>query len=357
MRCITDVRRIILNPLSYIALSVLLTQSAVLGAPISPPNRVGAPVGYFSPVLGARFEIVQVRIASGGLVNGARLVEEPIAGSPLEGEGLVVGDTITHLDGTSVSQTSELERHEQNTKVSWIADKTQVTRSFNIFIQRGKRFTDPTGLGPNTGVVGPPIVLGADLTGQWNCTCGAVWTLNQRGRAVTGDESDSQSTNRVVGTFNGRTFSFTYSHQDGYSGTGTFTPNRALTSMSGTIRWDNGTSSSPTLTRVVARPGPRPNPNSGSGTRYTVIGLRNNSNQLIECELRWNGGAWEKLQLQPNVPWTYWLEGHGQRPQLRKGSQILDLTGAGVTLQRQPSIQDASVYGISEFSGQLYLAQ
>jgi len=380
MTFITDVCRTILRPLSYLSLSVILTASPVLGDPLGPasvpgagvpggaaalPTRIGGPMGYFSPVLGARFEIVDVQIAGVGLIKGARLVEDPIAGSPLAGKGLGKDDTITHLDGASVFHTGELELHVNNTKVGWVPKQTQVTRSLNISIQRGKRFADPTGPGTNVGIVGPPINLGAHIAGQWNCSCGGLWTLAQQGNAVTGNETDSQSTNSVSGTFNGSTFSFTYFQSNGSSGTGTFSPNSNLTSMTGTIRWQNGTSSNPTLTRVGAGLGPRPIPNPGIGTQYTVVGLRNDSNQFINCEIRWNGGAWRNVQLQPRQAWRYWTQGHRQRPQLRinvdrtggQNIQVMNLSGASLTLPGKPTMRDANVYRFSVFGGQIAISQ
>ncbi len=374
MRFISDV----CASIRWIALSVILTATMVHGEPVTGsvsepipeadaggavalPLRVGSPAapraGYFSQVLGARFEIVQVPLAGGSVVDGAKLTAEPVAGSPLAGKGLAKGDLITHLDGDPVRHTSELEAHQDATTVSWIADQTQTTRTLKIVIQNGKRFADPTNPGPNGGIVGPPVQQG-DIVGKWNCSCGAVWTFQQNGDTVTGSEVDAQKNNRVNGTLNGRTFDFDYSNPTGLSGSGTFTADRSFSTMTGTINWQDGTSSTPTLTRFGVGAGPGAPANPGVAKTYTVIGLRNGSNQVITCEIRWGNGRWKSLELTPRNQWTAWADGHGQHPQLRDASgQVIDLAGTKVTLQRQPIFQDGNAYRVTENSGQIFVTQ
>jgi hypothetical protein len=365
--------------IQWIAVSVLLAATTVSAEPVTGsvsepgedaasagavalPLRVGGPAapraGYFSPVLGARFELVQIPIAGRGMVDGARLIEDPVAGSPLAGKGLANGDLITHLDGDPVLTTGELEAHHDSTTVSWIADQTQTTRTLKIVIQNGKRFADPNNPGPNVAIVGPPVQHG-DIVGKWDCSCGAVWTFSQNGNTVTGSEVDAQKNNRVNGTLNGRTFDFAYINPTGLSGHGTFTNDPSFSTMTGTINWQDGTSSTPTLTRFGFGPGPGARPNPGGVARqYTVIGLHNKSNQVINCEIRWGNGRWKGLQLNPQSKWTGWAEGHGQDPQLRDASgQILDLSGTSVTLQGQPTFQSGNAYGVRENNGQIFLTQ
>ncbi len=380
----SDVRRFVL----FLALSIVLTTSAVQGDPITGsssepiptekkddgeekkednadkasdpaskgavalPLRIGNPAalrkGYFSPTLGAKFEMVQVQVAGSGLVDGARLTEEPIAGSPLAGKGLADGDTITHLDGDPVLQTSELEAHHDATTVSWVADQTQKTRTLKIVIPVGKTFADPNNPGNNVGIAGPPIQA-ADIVGKWNCSCGAIWTFQQQGNTVTGNEADARKNNSVSGTLKGRTFAFDYINPTGLSGAGTFTADSTFSSMTGTIRWRDGTTSSPTLTRVQ--------PNAGVAKNYTVIGLKNNSKQVVSCEIRWGSGGWLTVQLQPYVQWIGWSEGHRQQPQLRDSTKIIDLSGTRTTLQRSPTIQDANVYNVRLVGGEIFVTQ
>ena len=148
MSRLADVLHVTLHPL-MLALPVMLAASVAYSEPItgaSPgpaaslnagpavalPARVGstAPLrkSYFSPVMGARFELVQMPI--GGIhVSGAKLIARPIPGSPLEDMGLLPGDVITHLDGDAVVRTAELENHEDKTTVSWIAGNAQATRT------------------------------------------------------------------------------------------------------------------------------------------------------------------------------------------------------------------------------------
>lgn len=345
-------------------------------APKAAALRVGPPVappvtGYFSPVLGATFEIVQVRIPGLGQVDGAKLLDAPAAGSPLAGKGLVAGDLITHLDGDPVLDVSELDAHVQNTAVSWIPDQGRAIRNLNIFIQPGNRIGGPGRGGPGRG--GPPNMKFADIDGLWDCSCGAVWTLNQNGATVTGDETDAKDSNRVVGNLNGRQFTFNYFHQRGYSGVGTFTADPTFTSMTGTIRWQDGSTVNPKLTRVIAmvgppvqNPGGNPVGNPGAPTTYSVVGLRNNSNQQIDCEIRWNGrGNWKNVTLTPRQSWTFWMEGRGHKPEIRinfdqtGGSdiQVLGLSTATATLQGNPTIRDAAVTNISVIGGFVGITQ
>lgn len=369
------------SSIPWIVMSVLLAATTVSAEPVTGsssepiadpdpagavalPLRARAPAapsaGYFSPVLGARFELVQMPMPGRGVVDGAMLTEEPVAGSPLAGKGLAAGDLITHLDGDPVLNTKELEAHHDITTVSWIADQTQTTRTLKIVIQNGKRFADPNNPGPGGGNAGPPVQRG-DIVGKWDCSCGAVWTFQQNGNTVTGSEVDAQKNNRVNGTLNGRTFNFAYINPTGLSGHGTFTTDQSFSTMTGTINWQDGTSSTPTLTRFAFGPGPgpggRPNP-GGMARQYTVIGLHNRSNQVITCEIRWGNGRWKSLQLNPQSRWTGWAEGHGQDPQLRDGSgQVLDLSGTSVTVQGQPTFQNANVYRVTENSGQIFVTQ
>jgi hypothetical protein len=212
-----------------------------------------------------------------------------------------------------------------------------------------------------------------DVDGLWDCSCGAVWTLNQNGNSVTGDETDAKTSNRVVGNSNGRQFTFTYFHQDGYNGVGTFTADPAFTTMTGTIRWDNGGTSTPKLTRVIAmvgppvqNPGPNPGNNPGVATTYSVVGLRNLSNQPIDCEVRWNGrGSWKNVTLTPRQSWTFWMEGRGHKPEIRLNIdqtggtdiQVMSLSAAAATVQGNPTIRDAAVTNLSVSGGFVGLTQ
>ncbi len=333
--------------------AAMVAQPLITGGPATSPLINSS--GFFSPIMGARFEIVSLNVG-GRWIQGAQLITPPVPNSPLENKGLIVGDVLTHLDGVAMTQLSELENHNNNTAVTWVAEQTSSPRNFSIFLRPGQKFTEGGGIS----IVGPPINIAPDVAGLWNCSCGGVWNLIQNGNSVTGDETDATSTNRVTGTFDGTTFRFTYFHHAGYNGTGIFTVDPAFSSMVGSIRWQNGTTSSPVLTRngaitnIPTRPPISAPPVAGPATTYTVISFRNQSNQHLECQLRWNGGAWENVSLSPRQTWTYWMKGTNNSPQLQynmdqtggQDYQVMDLVGAVSTVQGKPTSKDANVYSL-----------
>jgi hypothetical protein len=91
---------------------------------------------YFSSRLGARFLMEEMFLPQFGRFTGARMVSEPLPGSPLLQLGLGEGDLITRLDGVPVIRIQELERHILGTGVRFIRAGEQT-------VCRGTMFVDP----------------------------------------------------------------------------------------------------------------------------------------------------------------------------------------------------------------------
>ena len=100
--------------------------------------------GTFSPRLGARVEIQQVFLPQFGTFTAARIVSEPVWGSPLRELGLQNGDVITRLDGVRTTWLGEMENHYAHTDVRYIKAGTTQVRNGSIHIQPNRLFQDPT---------------------------------------------------------------------------------------------------------------------------------------------------------------------------------------------------------------------
>ncbi|MDR0609427.1 MAG: hypothetical protein LBG58_04910 [Planctomycetaceae bacterium] len=93
--------------------------------------------GYYSPKLGAMFIIQNMKIP-GYTFTAARLISNPIEGSPLDVIGLRQGDVITRLDNEAVDSLEELERHEKNTLIRYIKTGTTKVQLAKIYIPTDK---------------------------------------------------------------------------------------------------------------------------------------------------------------------------------------------------------------------------
>lgn len=106
------------------------------------PGYGGQPVlAYFSPRLGARFEIQSIQIGNFEPVWAARIVSQPEYGSPLHQLGLTVGDVITRLDGNPVSTEHELERHVYDTTVRYVKAGSDHVHQDTMYVEN--RFFQP----------------------------------------------------------------------------------------------------------------------------------------------------------------------------------------------------------------------
>ncbi|MDR3233559.1 MAG: hypothetical protein LBT46_07865 [Planctomycetaceae bacterium] len=89
--------------------------------------------GTYSPKLGASFRIDKVQIPGNRFI-AARLLSDPVEGSPLEKIGLQKGDVITRLDDNAADSLSELDRHEKSTLVRYIKTGTTKVLLANVYI-------------------------------------------------------------------------------------------------------------------------------------------------------------------------------------------------------------------------------
>ena len=99
-------------------------------------------LAYFSHRLGARFLIQQIQVGGYSPVLAARIVSEPVYGSPLKRLGLGMGDVITRLDGVPVTHTGGLDRHILDTKVRYVKAGFRTVSEGWVFIQRHRYFQD-----------------------------------------------------------------------------------------------------------------------------------------------------------------------------------------------------------------------
>ena len=96
---------------------------------------------YFSPRLGAQFAVERVHMGGYSFV-AARIVSQPVYGSPLYQLNLNVGDVITRLDGIRVTSSYELERHIQQTKVRFVRAGSSYPQNAWMFINPHRFFQD-----------------------------------------------------------------------------------------------------------------------------------------------------------------------------------------------------------------------
>jgi hypothetical protein len=89
--------------------------------------------GTYSTKLGASFRIEKIQIP-GNRFTAARLLSDPVEGSPLEKLGLRKGDVITRLDDSAVDNFSELDRHMKNTLVRYIKTGTTKVQLASAYI-------------------------------------------------------------------------------------------------------------------------------------------------------------------------------------------------------------------------------
>lgn len=115
---------------------VVIEKPVVVERPVVIERQVTVPAtneGSYSPKLGASFRIEQMQIP-GYQFTAARLMSDPIAGSPLYGIGLRKGDVVTRLDNNPADSLEELERHERNTPIRYIKTGTTKVLLANIYI-------------------------------------------------------------------------------------------------------------------------------------------------------------------------------------------------------------------------------
>ena len=103
-------------------------------------NGTGQSLAYFSNRLGARFLIQSIQIGNYAPVMAARIVSDPMAGSPLAQLGLTTGDVITRLDGIPVTNTAELERHIFDTKVRFVRAGSQFVSEGQMWVDQNRYF-------------------------------------------------------------------------------------------------------------------------------------------------------------------------------------------------------------------------
>jgi hypothetical protein len=95
---------------------------------------------YYSPKLGATFKIEKMQIP-GYKFTAARLMSDPVEGSPLSQLGLKKRDAITRLDDETVDSLSVLERHEKNTVVRYIKTGTVKVQLGKMYIPTDSEMT------------------------------------------------------------------------------------------------------------------------------------------------------------------------------------------------------------------------
>ena len=108
----------------------------VIERPVVVQQQVTVPVppeGSYAPRLGASFRIENMQIP-GYQFTAARLMSDPVAGSPLNGVGLRRGDVITRLDNNPADSIAELERHVRDTTIRYIKAGTTKVLQTNIYI-------------------------------------------------------------------------------------------------------------------------------------------------------------------------------------------------------------------------------
>jgi len=97
--------------------------------------------GSYSPKLGAFFRIENMEIP-GHRFTAARLMSDPVEGSPLRDIGLRKGDVITRLNDAPASTLAELERHAGNMAMRYIKTGTTRVLLANIYIPRDSEVFD-----------------------------------------------------------------------------------------------------------------------------------------------------------------------------------------------------------------------
>ncbi|MEZ6125491.1 MAG: hypothetical protein R3C49_20275 [Planctomycetaceae bacterium] len=141
----------------------LFTVSQQFTEPATIPQP--APVGTFSPTLGARFQAQTFQLAAFGEFPGVRITSVPVAGSPLHQAGLTQGDILTRLDGARILNLQELEIHARDTAVRFLKQDSEEVSNAVINIDEFRYFTEAgeiTTSGPHmvTGLPGSGISVG-----------------------------------------------------------------------------------------------------------------------------------------------------------------------------------------------------
>lgn len=88
----------------------------IVPMPVAPPLTS---THYYSPQLGATFTIQNMQIP-GYRFRAARLMSDPLEGSPLADIGLVKGDVVTRLSNDQVTSLEVLEKHQGQIPVRYI---------------------------------------------------------------------------------------------------------------------------------------------------------------------------------------------------------------------------------------------
>ncbi|GHT21405.1 hypothetical protein FACS189419_02270 [Planctomycetales bacterium] len=97
------------------------------------PVVVDSSDGTYSIKMGASFRIEKMQIP-GYKFTAARLLSNPVEGSPLEKLGLRQGDVITRLDDSPADNLAELDRHVKNTLIRYIKTGTTKVNLGTIYI-------------------------------------------------------------------------------------------------------------------------------------------------------------------------------------------------------------------------------
>ena len=118
------------QPAVVVERPVVVEKQVVVERQVAVPSSTA---GSYSPKLGASFRIENMQIP-GYKFTAARLMSDPVAGSPLYGIGLRTGDVLTRLDNNPADSLAELERHERNTTIRYIKTGTTKVLQTTIYI-------------------------------------------------------------------------------------------------------------------------------------------------------------------------------------------------------------------------------
>jgi len=117
---------------------IVVEKPVVIEKPVVVERRVPVVVGgegTYSSKLGASFRIENMEIP-GYRFTAARLMSDPVAGSPLRDIGLLKGDVITRLNDSPTSTLAELERHTGTMAMRYIKTGTTKVLLANIYIPK-----------------------------------------------------------------------------------------------------------------------------------------------------------------------------------------------------------------------------
>ena len=133
-------------------IAALVVGVTLAGAADTIQAQVAAPApiaGYYSQKLKCTFNLEQISLQQYGTFTAVRIASQPDQYSPLRTIGLTLGDVVTRLDGTPITNYAELDRHNGQTYVRFIKQGTQQVQELMVNL-------DPPGGGPPPGGGTPP---------------------------------------------------------------------------------------------------------------------------------------------------------------------------------------------------------